>query len=80
MSHRIPLEAIQYQLQHVHESRASDLIITFATCTALAYVAIILRLIARKTNKAPLQADDFWATIALVGHRPHSNMHPLGLG
>lgn len=80
MSHLIPPEAIQYQLQHVHDSRASDLIITFATCTALAYIAITLRLIARRTNGAPLQADDFWAITALVSHRPKFDLHLLGLG
>ena len=80
MSHRIPPEVIQYQLQHIQDNRAPDLIITFATCTALAYVAVILRLVARRTNKASLQADDFWALLALVSHRPHFDTHWLGLG
>lgn len=66
MSHRLSPEEIQYQLQHIHEDRSSDLITTFASCTALAYVAVILRLIARRVNRARIQADDCWVLIALV--------------
>ena len=73
MSHRIPPEEIQYELRNIHEDRASDLITTFATCTALAYIAVILRLIARRVNKAPLQADDFWVLIALVSDKLSSH-------
>ena len=66
MSQQLPPEVIQYQLQHIHEDRSSDLITAFTTCTVLAYIAVALRLIARRVNRAPLQADDLWVLIALV--------------
>ena len=66
MSHQLPPEEIQYELQHIHEDRSSELVTTFATCTALAYIAVILRLIARRVNRAPIQADDSWVLVALV--------------
>ena len=76
MSHRVPPEDIQYQQQHIDDNRASDLITTFATCTALAYLAVVLRLIARRLNKTTLQADDFWVLIALVSLEPSSDQYP----
>lgn len=57
---------IQYQLQHIHESRQHEVVASITTVLTLASIAVILRLVARRLTKAPLQKDDYMILAALV--------------
>ena len=57
---------IQYQLEHVHEDRSSDIVISHIVCMTLATVAVILRFTSRRLCKAAILADDYMILVALV--------------
>ena len=57
---------IQYELEHIGQDRAPNIIVTYATCLSLACIAVVLRFVARRTSRAPFQADDLTIFIALV--------------
>jgi hypothetical protein len=63
------LAELQYQSLHRDDNKGSTLIVIAAVLTATATVAVILRLIARRTIKRPLNIDDFAIIVALVIYR-----------
>ncbi|MCJ1450945.1 hypothetical protein MMC28_001279 [Mycoblastus sanguinarius] len=65
MPEPLPSE-IQQELEHIHDNRAPDIVVSYAICASMAYIAVIMRLIARRISKAPLQADDHMILVALV--------------
>lgn len=57
---------IEYELAHIHDNRAPDLVISAAICIVLAITAVVLRLLARRLSKARILADDYMIIFALV--------------
>lgn len=57
---------IQYELEHIRQDRAPNIIASYAICLSLACIAVVLRFVARRISRASLQADDFTVAIALV--------------
>ncbi|KAF2268077.1 hypothetical protein CC78DRAFT_36125 [Lojkania enalia] len=54
------------QLARQHEDRRPGLIVAISICIFLAYLAVALRIIARRKVKQPLKADDWWIIGALI--------------
>lgn len=78
---------IEYEVAHIHDNRAPDLIISAALCIALAITAVILRLLARRLSKARILADDYMIIFSLVSrqrdcffnhHEPKNLGHSTG--
>lgn len=59
-------EEIQYQEEHIHDDRSGNIVTSHAICIALAAIAVLLRLIARRMCKASIRADDWMIIVALV--------------
>lgn len=59
-------EQIEYQLEHYNDSYVNEIHISMSICLALATVAVILRILARRMNKASLGKDDHMIFVALV--------------
>ena len=57
---------IQYQLDHIHEDRSSDIVVSHVICLTIATVAVILRFASRRLCKAAILADDYMIIAALV--------------
>ncbi len=57
---------IKYELAHIHESRAPNIVISSTICISLAITAVILRLLARRLSKVKILADDYMMIFALV--------------
>lgn len=62
----LPSSEVQYQLAHIHEDRASDIIISHAIVLPLAVIAVVARFIARRLCKAHVGPDDYMIVVALV--------------
>ena len=62
----LPPEQAQYQLDHIDESKASQIIISHFICLGIACVATTLRFISRGLCKARYQANDFLILISFV--------------
>lgn len=60
---------IEYELAHIHDNRAPDLVISAAICIVLAITAVVLRLLARRLSKVRILADDYMIIFALVSRR-----------
>ncbi|KAI0425480.1 hypothetical protein F5Y09DRAFT_352244 [Xylaria sp. FL1042] len=58
----IPLSEVQYQQEHIHESRSELLIVVSTVICGLALLSFVLRLVARYAKGAPLGLDD-WLSI-----------------
>ena len=58
-------EEIQWQLAHVNEDRAGDVIVSHVVLISLAVVAVVLRFISRRI-KVGLHEDDWMILFALV--------------
>jgi hypothetical protein len=54
------------QLARINETRQPALYATVSVCIFIAYISVFLRLLARRINRQPLQADDWWMIAALV--------------
>jgi len=67
MAHQPSSGEILYELDNSHDNRAPDLVVSFAICISLAYIAVLLRIGARSVSKAGLKRDDFMIISALVG-------------
>lgn len=63
-------EEIQYQLEHYDESYVDEMHISMSICLALATVAVILRVAARRMSKASIGKDDHVIFVALVLRDP----------
>ncbi|KAL8810838.1 MAG: hypothetical protein Q9200_002262 [Gallowayella weberi] len=57
---------LQYQLDHVHDDRAKDIVVSNSICISLAALAVVLRFSARRLSKAKVGADDYMITAALL--------------
>ncbi|MCJ1264853.1 hypothetical protein MMC22_004728 [Lobaria immixta] len=55
---------IDDQLAYIDEDRSKALIVSHTVCLALAGIAIVLRLIARRMSKAAIKADDYLIIVA----------------
>ena len=60
---------IKYESVHIHDSRASNIVISSAICIGLAITAVLLRLLARRLSKAKILADDYMMVFALVSRQ-----------
>ena len=66
MSSLLSPAEIKYELAHIHDNRASNIVISSVICISLATIAVILRLFARRLSKAKILADDYMMIFALV--------------
>lgn len=55
-----------YEFEHINDNRGPDLIATYSICISLAYIAVILRFIARRAGRNALLWDDWMIVVALV--------------
>ena len=63
---KLPPADVQYQLAHVHESRAKEVVVSQLVCLAIAVVAVALRFLSRCISKTPLKSDDWMIVAAMV--------------
>lgn len=59
-------EEIAYQMAHISDNKQPNIIASVAVLITFCYVAVGLRLWARRKVGARLMADDYWALVALV--------------
>lgn len=59
-------EDIQYQLEHHNDSFVDEVLVSMSICLALATIAVILRVVARRMSKASIGKDDHMIFVALV--------------
>lgn len=64
--HKLPPAEAQYQLAHIHESRAKEIVVSHFVCLAIALVAVALRFLSRRMSKTPIKSDDWMMVAALV--------------
>lgn len=57
---------IKYELAHIRDNRASNIVVSSVICISLATIAVMLRLLARRLSKAKILADDYMMIFALV--------------
>lgn len=77
---------IEYELAHIHDNRAPNVVISAAICISLAITAVLLRLLARRLSKVRILADDYMILFALVSrqsfvqeqHEPRDLDHSIG--
>ena len=62
----LPSSEVQYQLAHIHEDRASAIVISHAVVLPLAVIAVVARFISRHLCKAHIGVDDYMIVVALV--------------
>lgn len=63
---RLSPTKIYYELEHVRQDRAPNIIASYVICLTLACIAVVLRFVARRTTGALLKADDLTIVIALL--------------
>ena len=61
-----PHQDLQYQKDHIQDSKVPQLIVTGALCLAIAYIGVALRLCSRHLSQTPLKADDYTILGSLV--------------
>ena len=64
---------IQYQLDHISDTKVPGMISSFVISLTTAYIAVCLRLISRRISKTKLQADDWCIILSLVRRFDKSN-------
>ena len=57
---------IEYEMSHIKDDRQKEMIVSSAICIAIAIIAVILRLVARRLSRAKIMADDYMIIVALV--------------
>lgn len=62
-------DALQYQLDHIHDNRGAETVVSVTIVSVLAVLAVALRLVCRRQMKVTLSWDDYTIIIGLV--RPH---------
>ena len=70
---------IQYQREHIHEDRSSDIVVSHIICITLATVAVTLRFLSRRLCKAAILADDYMIIAALVGEILTNSTFPASM-
>ena len=66
---QISPQQLQYQKAHIRDDLRSLLLVACAVCWPVACVTVLLRLLARRLTRLPLQADDYMIVVALVRAR-----------
>ena len=59
---------IQYEIEHIHDDRSTEMIAAFSVMMILACSAVVLRILARWAIHLPLKADDYSIIAALVSN------------
>lgn len=54
------------QKAHFHEDRRAGIIISNIVLLVVAYVAVILKFVARRLARTEFKADDYWNWLSLV--------------
>lgn len=62
----LPPGEVQHEAVHISDDDSATVITAVATCSFVAFTAVILRLISRRLKHLPLQQDDYAAIVALV--------------
>ncbi|KAL8923811.1 MAG: hypothetical protein Q9172_002959 [Xanthocarpia lactea] len=57
----------QYQIDHIHDNRINEILVSNSICIGLAAIAVLLRFAARRLSKAKIAADDYMIVAALSG-------------
>ena len=57
---------ISYQRDHINDNKTTQLVVANVIAISAATIAVVLRLVSRRLNKASLQADDFMIVVGLV--------------
>ena len=70
---------IQYQQEHIHESRVANLIAANVACLALSFVFVGLRFLSRWMKKIKCEADDWLVVAGLVSCSCESILSDLDL-
>ena len=56
----------QYQIDHIHDNRINESLVSNSICIGLAAIAVLLRFAARRLSSAKIAADDFMIVAASV--------------
>lgn len=75
----LPQSAILDQEKHVNDNKKPSLIVASAICLSAAYLAVILRLIARRLARKSLGADDYTVLVALFFASVHVTTVLIGV-
>ena len=59
---------VQYHIAHVGDNRSADIIAAQSIMLVVAYIAVGLRLLARRVSRAGMGYDDWMILIALVSN------------
>ncbi len=62
----LPPSEVQYENAHISDDDSATVITAVATCSFIAFTAVILRLISRRLKHVSLRQDDYAAIVALV--------------
>ena len=57
---------ISYQRAHINDNKTTQLVVANVIAISAATIAVVLRLVSRRLNKASFQADDFMIVVGLV--------------
>ena len=60
-------DAAQWQLEHINDSKAGDILASLVVGFVLAYLAVTLRFVARRMKRTPYHIDD-WLIVKLYLH------------
>lgn len=63
--HLSPAE-IQHELSHAGQSRESSILAAIGTCSALATIAILMRIWVRRSSQNRFMADDYNILVAFI--------------
>jgi hypothetical protein len=66
----LPPEEVAKQMAHISDNKQPNIIASVGILISFCYIAVGLRLWARRKVGAKLMADDYWALIALVIIQP----------
>ena len=62
----LPPEQAQYQLAHIHESKMTSIIVTYAICLPILVLANIMRFVSRRIGRTKYGIDDWAMLLGLV--------------
>jgi len=64
---------IEYQKAHIQQNRQLGIAVSNGICLGLAFIAVLLRITARRLAHTRIGVDDWWAWISLVISPLHFN-------